>query len=214
MIFKKEHLRYFGLSLLVIALDQISKLLVHNYMDYGQPGQIKIFGDWFKLHYTLNPGMAFGIELGSEYGKLMLTSFRLIAMVVIGYYLFSLINKKMTKSYIICIALILGGAMGNLVDSVFYGVFLDNAPMGSPFPWLHGQVIDMLYIDIWEGFIPEWIPFFGDQYYAFWPIFNIADATIFTSISIVLIFQHRWMKSYESMEDDPSQPDFIEDTSK
>jgi len=201
MTFRKEHFQYFGLSLLVIVIDQITKLLVHNYMDYGIVGQIKIFGEWFKLHYTLNPGMAFGIELGSEYGKLMLTSFRLVAMFGIGYYLFTLIEKKINTSYIICIALILGGAMGNLFDSLFYGVLLNNAPEGSPFPLLHGQVIDMLYVDIWEGFLPEWIPLFGGQYYAFWPIFNIADATIFTSISTLLIFQHKWMKDEVKSEE-------------
>ena len=200
MAFKQEYIKYFGISLLVITLDQITKLLVHNYMDYGLLGQIKVFGDWFKLHYTLNPGMAFGIELGSEYGKLMLTSFRLIAMVGIAYYLFSIIHKKMHSGYIICIALILGGAMGNLFDSVFYGVFLNNAPVGSHSPWLHGQVIDMLYIDIWEGFLPEWIPFFGGEYYALWPIFNIADATIFSSVTMLLIFQHKWMKESENQE--------------
>lgn len=198
MNFKREYLQYFGLSFIVIVLDQITKLLVHNYMEYGLPGQIKIFGEWFKLHYTLNPGMAFGLELGSDYGKLMLTSFRLLAMVGIAYYLFTLIQKKMHKGYVICIALILGGAMGNLFDSVFYGVLLNNAPEGSHSPWLHGQVIDMLYLDIWEGFLPDWIPVFGGQYYAFWPIFNIADATIFCSVATLLIFQHRWLKEENS----------------
>lgn len=189
----KSHLKYFGLSLLVILVDQITKLLVHFNMDYGLPGQILIFDNWFKLHYTLNPGMAFGIELGSDYGKLMLSGFRLLAMGGIAYYLYRIISQKMPAGYLICIALILGGAAGNLVDSVFYGVLLNNAPEGSPSPWFHGQVVDMLYIDIWEGFLPEWIPFAGGQYYAFWPIFNVADATIFCSVFTLLIFQHRWV---------------------
>ena len=136
--------------------------------------------------------MAFGIELGSDYGKLLLTSFRLVAMVGIGYYLFTLIKNKAHTGYLTCIALILGGAMGNLFDSVFYGVLLNNAPAGSPSPWLHGQVVDMIYFDIWEGFLPEWIPFFGGNYYAFWPIFNVADATIFCSVATILFFQNRW----------------------
>lgn len=172
-------------------------MLVHFNMDYGLPGQIKILGDWFKLHYTLNPGMAFGIELGSDYGKLLLTSFRILAMGGIGYYLFTIIKKSMHPGYITCIALILGGAVGNLIDSVFYGVWLHNAPEGSPSPWLHGQVVDMLYIDIWEGFLPDWIPIFGGQYYAFWPIFNIADATIFCSVTALLIFQRKWLPQSE-----------------
>lgn len=188
-----QYLFYFGISLAVIVFDQVTKLIVHFNMDYGLPGQIQLLGNWLKLHYTLNPGMAFGIELGSPYGKLMLTTFRLIAMVGIGYYLITLIRKKISRAYIICIALILGGAMGNLFDSVFYGVLLNNAPSGSPSPWLHGQVIDMIYVDIWEGFLPEWIPLFGGQYYAFWPIFNVADATIFCSIASILLFQNKWL---------------------
>jgi signal peptidase II len=189
----RAYLKYYGISLLVIVIDQITKLLVHFNMDYGLPGQIKIFGDWFKLHYTLNPGMAFGLELGSDYGKLMLTSFRLLAMVGIGYYLFNMIRKNLATGYLVCIALILGGAVGNLVDSVFYGALLNNAPEGSATPWFHGQVVDMLYIDIWEGFLPDWIPLMGGQYYAFWPIFNVADATIFCSVFTLLFFQHRWL---------------------
>lgn len=194
---KKRYFIFFGISLLVILIDQATKMLVHFNMEYGMPGQIHILGDWLKLHYTLNPGMAFGIELGSDYGKLLLTSFRLLAMAGIGYYLVTLIRKQIHPAYITCIALILGGACGNLFDSVFYGVLLNNAPSGSPSPWLHGQVIDMIYVDIWEGFLPEWIPVIGGQYYAFWPIFNIADATIFCSIFAILIFQHRWLAGHD-----------------
>ncbi|MCH7402579.1 lipoprotein signal peptidase [Belliella kenyensis] len=189
-----KYLKYFGIALGVILLDQIVKLLVHYQMDFGTPGQIKIFGDWFKLHYTTNPGMAFGMQLGSEYGKLILTSFRLIAMFGIGYYLYYIIEKKMHVGYIVCIAMILGGAIGNLVDSVFYGVWLNNAPYNAPTPWLHGQVVDMFYIDIWEGYIPDWVPLWGGSYTALWPIFNIADASIFVGVAIILIFQSKFFK--------------------
>jgi signal peptidase II len=189
---KNPYIKYFGLSLLVLGLDQLTKMLVHFNMEYGIQGQIILMGNWLKLHYTLNPGMAFGLELGGDNGKLMLTTFRIIAMGGIGYYLVYLIKNKMPVGYITCIALILGGAVGNLFDSVFYGVMLGNAPEGSPTPWLHGQVVDMIYFDIWEGFMPDWIPFFGGQYYAFWPIFNVADATIFCSITTLLIFNHKW----------------------
>jgi signal peptidase II len=79
-----------------------------------------------------------------------------------------------------------------LFDSVFYGVLLGNAPEGSPSPWFHGQVVDMFYVDIWEGFLPDWIPIFGGQFYAFWPIFNVADATIFCSVGALLIFNQKW----------------------
>jgi signal peptidase II len=187
-----NYLKYFGIALLVILLDQAVKMLVHFEMDFGTPGQIPIFGDWFKLHYTTNPGMAFGMELGSEYGKMILTSFRLVAMVGIGYYLHYIIEKKNHPVYILCISMILGGAIGNLVDSIFYGVWLDNAPYNAPTPWFHGQVVDMFYFDIWEGYVPNWIPLWGGSYTALWPIFNIADASIFIGVAIILIFQNRF----------------------
>lgn len=187
-----NYIKYFGIALFVIALDQAVKMLVHFEMDFGTPGQIPVFGDWFKLHYTTNPGMAFGMELGSEYGKMILTSFRLVAMVGIGYYLHYIIQKKNHPVYILCISMILGGAIGNLVDSVFYGVWLDNAPYNAPTPWFHGQVVDMFYFDIWEGYIPEWVPLWGGSYTALWPIFNIADASIFIGVAIILIFQNRF----------------------
>jgi signal peptidase II len=200
-----NYFKYFGIALLVIALDQASKMWVHFQMDFGSPGQIQIFGDWFKLHYTTNPGMAFGMELGSEYGKMILTSFRLVAMVGIGYYLYYLIKQKTHVGYTFCISLILGGAIGNLVDSVFYGVWLDNAPYNAPTPWFHGQVVDMFYFDIWEGYIPEWIPFWGGGYTALWPIFNVADASIFIGVAIILIFQNRFFPESKSEKVDPPQ---------
>lgn len=184
--------KYFGISLLVVLMDQATKLLVHFNMSYGLPGEIHLLGDWLKLHYTLNPGMAFGMQLGGDNGKLLLTLFRIVAIGGIGWYLTGLIRKKQPAAYLTCIALILGGAAGNLFDSIFYGVLLGNAPEGSPGPWLHGQVIDMIYVDIWEGFLPEWIPFAGGQYYALWPIFNVADATIFCSVIAILLFGSRW----------------------
>jgi signal peptidase II len=187
-----KYLKYFGIALLVILIDQAVKMLVHFEMDFGTPGQILIFGDWFKLHYTTNPGMAFGMELGSEYGKLILTTFRLVAMVGIGYYLYYIIANKQNPVYILCISMILGGAIGNLVDSVFYGIWLNNAPYNAPTPWFHGQVVDMFYFDLWEGYIPDWVPLWGGSYTALWPIFNVADASIFIGVAIILIFQNRF----------------------
>ncbi|MFH6985263.1 lipoprotein signal peptidase [Marinoscillum sp. 108] len=181
---------YYLISLLVIAIDQVVKMAVHFNMDLGAKGQIKIFGDWFKLHYLTNPGMAFGMQIGFiDNGKLVLTLFRLAAMVAIGYYLYTLYKKETSKGLLICIAMILGGAIGNLVDSIFYGVFLDNAPYDAPTPWFYGQVVDMFYIDIWEGRIADWVPILGGDYMALWPVFNIADASIFMGITFILIFQ-------------------------
>lgn len=199
-----KYIKYFGISLLVILIDQAVKMLVHFEMDFGSPGQISIFGDWFKLHYTTNPGMAFGMEIGSEYGKLILTSFRLVAMAGIGYYLYHIILHKNHPVFIVCIAMILGGAIGNLVDSIFYGVWLNNAPYNAPSPWFHGQVVDMFYFDIWEGYIPDWVPLWGGDYTALWPIFNVADASIFIGVAIILIFQGRFFP--ENIEKKPENP--------
>jgi len=176
------------LSLLLIVIDQVSKLLVHYYMEPGFSGQISLIGNWLKLHYVLNPGMAFGMQLGHEYGKLFLTLFRLIAMFAIGWYLVHLARSGATKGLLWALSLILAGAVGNVIDSTFYGVLLKNAPYGSPTPWFHGQVIDMIFVDFWEGFIPDWVPVWGGQYYST-PIFNIADSCIFVGVCSILIFQ-------------------------
>ncbi len=178
---------------------------VHFEMDFGTPGQILIFGDWFKLHYTTNPGMAFGMQLGSEYGKLILTTFRLVAMFGIGYYLYYIIKQKQHSLYILCIAMILGGAIGNLVDSIFYGVWLKNAPYNAPTPWFHGQVVDMFYFDIWEGYLPEWVPLWGGDYTALWPIFNVADASIFIGVAIILIFQGKFFPDKKKEDETPEE---------
>lgn len=197
---KHPALKYFLISLVVILLDQVVKMLVHYNMTMGTSGQILLVGDLFKLHYLTNPGMAFGLRLDFEYGKLILTVFRIGAMFAIGYYLYSLVINKAHKGLLVCIALILGGAIGNLIDSVFYGVLLDNAPFNAPSPWFHGQVVDMFYIDIWEGYLPNWLPLMGGDYMALWPVFNIADASIFVSICIILVSQKRFFKKTEEEE--------------
>lgn len=184
----KNPSRYLLFSVLLIAVDQLSKLLVYKYMEPGFSGQILLIGNWLKLHYVLNPGMAFGMQLGHEYGKLFLTLFRLLAMCAIGWYLVHLARNGASKGLLWALAMILAGAVGNVIDSTFYGVFLDNAPYGSPTPWFHGQVIDMIFVDFWEGFIPEWVPVWGGQYYST-PIFNIADSCIFVGVCSILIFQ-------------------------
>ena len=195
-----KYIKYFFATAGVIIVDQIVKLLVHFNMAYGEPGQIKVFGDWFKLYYTLNEGMAFGIRLGSDYGKLGLSLFRLVAMIVIGWYLYKMAKRGMHTGLLWCIALILGGATGNIVDSTFYGVFLDNAPPNSITPWFHGQVIDMFYLDIWEGKVADWVPFWGGKYMALWPIFNVADASIFMGVTVILIFQKRFFAKKTNSE--------------
>ncbi len=190
--------KYFSIAFLVIIVDQAIKLFVHFNMELGEFGEITLLGDWFKLHYILNEGMAFGFTFGSNYGKLLLTTFRLIAMLVIAYYLYLFSKKQLAPLLLFSIAMILGGAMGNLIDSIFYGVFLGHAPTveNAPafYPWFHGKVIDMFYVDFWQGFVPDWMPLIGGEYFAFWPIFNIADVAIFSGVSTILAFQRRFFE--------------------
>ena len=200
-----KYFKFYLLTIGVIILDQVIKLIVYYNMDLGQ--EFLVFGEWFKIHYTVNPGMAFGLEIGSEFGKLALTIFRLFAMVGIGYYLYNLIKNAVPQGLSWCIALILGGAVGNVIDSTFYGVLLEgNVPRNVPTPWFHGQVIDMFYVDIWEGRVVDWLPLFGGDYLSLWPIFNIADASIFVGVTIILIFQKQLFKEKAEEEEIATEP--------
>lgn len=204
-----KYYKYFLISVGIILLDQAVKMLVHYNMDMGVQGQIKVFGDVFKLHYLTNPGMAFGMKLGTVYGKLILTVFRLFAMVGIAYYLYMLIKKNVHAGLLFCVALILGGAVGNVIDSTFYGVFLDNAPPEAPLSWFYGQVIDMFYVDIWEGRLPDWIPGIGGDYMSLWPVFNIADSSIFVGVFTILIFQKKFFKPEDESETTVEQEQMV-----
>lgn len=185
--------KYFLIALGVILLDQSSKLLIHRYMELHQ--EVNVLGEWFKLHYLLNPGMAFGIRWDNEFGKLALTVFRIIAMVGIGFFLARSVRQGAHRGFLVCLGLILGGAIGNVVDSTFYGVFLQNAPFDSPTPWFHGQVIDMLFFPLVEFYWPTWVPLFGGDYFLFFsPVFNIADSAIFLGVLSILIFQKSFFK--------------------
>lgn len=202
--------KYYLIALGIILIDQVSKLLVYYNMEMGTPGEISVFGDWFRLHYLLNPGMAFGLKSSHEYGKLFLTFFRLGAMIAIAYYLYYLAKRNARTGLLVCIALILGGAVGNVIDSTFYGVFLDNAPANSPTPWFHGQVIDMLFFPLFDGFYPNWFPLVGGEYFLFFsPVFNIADSAIFVGVVLILIFQKRYFK-----EEDHAEKTITEDEPK
>jgi signal peptidase II len=186
-------IRYFILAFLVIIIDQISKMLVHHNMYLHE--EINVLGDWFRLHYLLNPGMAFGLKWESEFGKLTLTVFRIGAMFGIGYYLYRMAKRGAHTGFLWCMALILGGAVGNVIDSTFYGVFLNNHLPGSPTPWFHGQVIDMLFFPIFEFYWPQWVPAVGGDHFLFFsPVFNIADSSIFIGVVVILIWQKKFFK--------------------
>ncbi len=201
---KKNPLKFFLLTLFVIVVDQVVKLLVFKNMYLGE--DIPLIGDWLSIHYVLNPGMAFGMQLDHPYGKLILTLFRLVAMGVIGWYLTRLARKNAPDGLLWCIAAILGGAIGNVIDSTFYGVFLGNAPYDAPSAWFHGQVIDMVLLNPWEGYIPEWVPVWGGSYYTS-PVFNIADSAIFLGVVFILIFQ----SSFFNEDDRPKEESPVKD---
>jgi signal peptidase II len=183
--------KYLLIALAVIIIDQASKLLVYKNMYIHQ--EVNVLGEWFKLHYLLNPGMAFGIRWKNEFGKLALTIFRIGAMVGIGYYLIKMSRKTVHSGFLVCMALILGGAIGNVIDSTFYGVLLNNAPFDSPTPWFHGQVIDMLFFPLVRFSWPNWVPILGGEDFLFFsPVFNIADSSIFCGVVAILIFQRKF----------------------
>lgn len=185
--------RYFILAFMIIVIDQASKMLVYNNMYLHE--EINIFGTWFRLHYLLNPGMAFGIRWENEFGKLALTIFRIGAMIGIAIYLWKMAKRNMHPGFLWCMGMVLGGAVGNVIDSTFYGVLLNNAPGDAPTPWFHGQVIDMLYFPIFDFIWPEWVPIFGGRYFEFFsPVFNIADSSIFLGVTTILIMQKRFFK--------------------
>jgi signal peptidase II len=186
-----EHVKYYIIGLFIVLVDQISKLMVHLNMQLGE--EVKVLGDWFKLHYVLNPGIAFGIEFEFSYGKLLLTIFRILAVLLIAYYIYYLSQRNVHRTLLLSLALILAGATGNVIDSVFYGVILDNAPLDAISPWFHGQVIDMLYFPLFHGTFPEWMPIWGNQSFQFFrPVFNLADASIFMGVTFILVLQKRF----------------------
>jgi len=191
--------KYFLLAFVVIVIDQTSKMLVFNNMELHQ--EINVLGDWFRLHYLLNPGMAFGIRWENEFGKLALTIFRIAAMFGIGYYLWKMTERNAHPGFLWCMGLILGGAVGNVIDSTFFGVLLNNAPADAPTPWFHGQVIDMLFFPLFEFVWPEWVPVVGGEHFLFFsPVFNIADSSIFIGVVTILIMQKRFFRHKESAE--------------
>jgi signal peptidase II len=169
---------------------------------------ISVLGNWFQIRFIENPGMAFGMDIPGKWGKPLLTIFRIIAVMVIGWYMFQLVKKKVRTGLVICVALIFAGAMGNIIDSVFYGVIFNESTyfsVATLFPGeggyatlLHGRVVDMLYFPILNGHYPQWFPWrAGEEFIFFRPIFNLADTSISTGILSILVFQKRFFEGKE-----------------
>lgn len=200
----------------ILLVDQIIKFYIKTHFYLGE--ELKVFGwNWFRIHFVENEGMAWGLSFGGAAGKIALTLFRLIAVVVGSFYIRNVIRSgKYTNGFIICAAMILAGALGNLIDSMFYGLIFENSGdfytqhIASVFPagggyagFLHGKVVDMFYFPIIRNATyPDWIPFVGGSQFEFFrPVFNLADASISLGVIILFLFQKKFFPQHAATKE-------------
>ncbi len=193
------------LIILILLIDQISKVYIKTHFQLGE--SVTVFS-WFHIAFIENDGMAWGTKLSDfttlisdRSAKLILTLFRIIAVTGIAFWLLDVTKKKKSKTLIFAISIIFAGALGNIIDSVFYGVLFSDSIMqvatflpedGGYESVFHGNVVDMLHFPIWQGALPEWLPFFGGKYFSFFdPVFNVADMAISTGIGILIVFNKK-----------------------
>tara|TARA_Y100000385_G_scaffold61024_1_gene59568 strand:+ start:76 stop:660 length:585 start_codon:yes stop_codon:yes gene_type:complete len=184
---------------IVLLLDQVLKVWIKTNMMIGQ--EIHFF-DWFIIHFTENKGMAFGMEFGGSFGKYLLSIFRLVAIVAIAIYLKNIATTDVKKGVVLSISLVLAGAIGNMIDSAFYGlVFSESYGQsatvfeGGYAGFLQGKVVDMFYFPLINGHFPQWLPLIGGNHFIFFrPVFNIADASISVGVINMLIFHRSFFK--------------------
>lgn len=196
--------------LLILIADQALKIWIKTSFPFGHV--MDVMGiPWFKLYFIENEGMAWGWKFGGEWGKMILTLFRLVAVIFGTWYLGKLIRQNYSKGFIICACLIYAGAVGNLIDSLFYGLIFEDSSyvhVAKMFPeegyagFLHGRVVDMLYFPMVRSTFPDWIPFVGGHEFEFFsPIFNIADASISIGVITLLVFQKRFFQKRSEREE-------------
>lgn len=188
--------------IIILLIDQVLKIWVKTHMQIGD--EIHLFDKWGMLHFIENNGMAFGMEMGGKPGKFVLSVFRIVAIFGIGWFLVSLIRKKANTGLILAVSAILAGAIGNIIDSAFYGMIFNESfdqiatllpPEGGYSSFLHGRVVDMLYFPIIDTHWPHWSPINAGQPLVFFrPIFNIADSAITCGVIAIILFQKRMFK--------------------
>jgi signal peptidase II len=198
---------------IVLFIDQALKFWIKTSMYLGQ--EFAVFGNWFIIHFTENNGMAFGLEFAGEYGKLFLTLFRIAAVTGIGWYLIKISSSGENPKFALALAFIFAGALGNIIDSVFYGVLFSSSEYqlaqflpaeGGYETLLHGKVVDMFYFPIIRTVLPEWFPVWGGEPFEFFrPVFNVADASISIGVGIIILFQSSIFKESKKETAEPDQ---------
>ncbi len=196
-----------AIIIVILLIDQISKVYIKTNFVLGE--EVPVL-NWFRILFVENEGMAWGAKIPGTYGKLFLTLFRIVAIGGIGYWLWDSIRTNAPRILILCISLIFAGALGNIIDSVFYGIIFNDShrQLATLFPveggygtLFHGKVVDMLYFPLYNGTLPSWLPIWGGKYFTFFdPVFNVADSSISVGVAILLFFNKKAFPKKEEVK--------------